>query len=865
LSSQNEKTEEGSSSSPSSFALVMMGGGVKGLAYVGALKELEKYYYFNWFVGTSAGAIAAVLLAAGYTTNELEKILSEKNFRDFLDARFYQYPTNIVIHKGLFPADALTDWVDELLAKKLGSPSRVLLCELPHRLTIYASRRDNDTLVFDSEDPEKKNTYAAFAVRCSMAIPYVFMPQRDQGMRVLDGGIRNSYPLDAFLREHPNTKVVGLYLGPQTYEGNARKERKGFLGRDLLTIWKDTLNSTSLRKHSAYTVVIDPRPIKTLQFNISADEKDLLLKAGRAGALNYLLKQSHSVELSPINITQSEVDRALEDVVKIRDKITKAQLAKRRKSVGISIAIIVFILLSFTFYRWLWSRQANPQVFTITPPTYQQPLPVDPNQQSNKINILVVEFQGPKASEYGVTQIVFEKLDEATKGLPYVQLQRVTQAINTNEDARKLGAEHDADIVIWGTYQVNEKSGRIAAHFSTLRAPPYQVLQKEMKYLKFRVEQINDFAIQEDLSSELRYLTLLAIGLARFEKGDYDEVILQLTQALTQSHIPADMVDPGVLYVFRAISYRMKSQIDKAIDDYIHAIKLNPTNPVLYKSLAECYAGKGDFNKALISINKSIGFDAKSADAYNARACVFYFTTGHEKAFSDFDKAISLDPNDAQIYSNRAGIYLLEGDSTKALDDINKASSLDPQDGSLNLLLGGVYVMKGDGNKALEYLNKAVAFDSTDSDTYVLRGSLYVDLNKFDEAFSDFNKAISLDPNYSAAYDGRGLAYLAKNDLDNALADLNKAVNLDSKNASAYITRARVYHDIGDSDSTLKDLNTAIKVRPTLYESYYYRGLLLFYKDERQARADFHRVLELTSDPEIVEEVKSLLEELESR
>lgn len=42
------------------YAIVMEGGGVKGLAFVGALMEIEEHFYFDRHVGISAGAIAAV-------------------------------------------------------------------------------------------------------------------------------------------------------------------------------------------------------------------------------------------------------------------------------------------------------------------------------------------------------------------------------------------------------------------------------------------------------------------------------------------------------------------------------------------------------------------------------------------------------------------------------------------------------------------------------------------------------------------------------------------------------------------------------------------------------------------------------------
>jgi predicted acylesterase/phospholipase RssA len=345
------ESRESDSSPKRPLALVMKGGGVKGLAYVGAIKELEQYYNFDWYVGTSAGAIAAVLLAAGYTTGELEMTLSEKDFRDFLDAPIYKWPWNLLIHKGLFHANSLIDWINERLADKLSRkpPDEVLLCNLPNRVTIYAARRDEDTLEFDSRDEKTKNTVASHAVRCSVTIPYIFIPERLQGMRVMDGGMRNNYPVPAFLLSHPNTEFLGLYLGPRTYEGQARRDRQGSLVRDLLAIWTESQDRKALREYSAQTVIIDPRPITTLRFRLSDEEKAFLIKAGRAAALGFLAEY-HSAS----GITKEEAKKAQDEVEKERLRLTRKQHAKRASLVSLALALLVcltavgFALISST-------------------------------------------------------------------------------------------------------------------------------------------------------------------------------------------------------------------------------------------------------------------------------------------------------------------------------------------------------------------------------------------------------------------------------------------------------------------------------------------------------------------------------------
>jgi WD40 repeat protein/predicted acylesterase/phospholipase RssA len=443
------------------LALVMKGGSVKGLAYVGALKELEKYYSFNWYIGTSAGAIAAVLLAAGYTTSELEKILSGKDFRDFRDARFYKWPSNLVIHKGIFPADSFTDWIDRLLAEKLNSPSRVRLCDLPHRVTVYASRRDEDTLVFDSHDLERKNTYAAFAVRCSMAIPFFFMPQRDQGIRVLDGGMRNNYPVSALLSEHPGAKFLGLYLGPRTYEGSARTERQGLLIGDLLSIWRESSDWKTLREYRDQTVIIDPRPIRTLDFKLTGDEKAFLIKAGRAAALGFLAEHALP-DGSSTGITKAEAQEAQKEVEHERLLLQRKRDAKRNKRIvsGITLFLLLavgifFLTGRFPIRRWLNSLTPVKPISTIPEKQIAKldVVPLAPLETQSIVNEIALSGDGEiaaSAEENGVVHIWRVRSGDRPKELEKSGKPLATRCVAIGPNGNTIAAgSTDGKIRLW--------------------------------------------------------------------------------------------------------------------------------------------------------------------------------------------------------------------------------------------------------------------------------------------------------------------------------------------------------------------------------------------------------------------------------
>lgn len=293
-------------------ALVMKGGGVKGLAFTGALLELEKHYWFDQHVGASAGAIAAVLLAANYTPTELQAELRATRFSQFKDARWWQIPFNLFFRHGMYPGESFRLWMAALLQRKFNKLTEVTMADLDGAV-IYACRRGLGTLVFDSAG-DLKGTPASYATRCSMSIPFVFTPEQVSGRRVFDGGVRNNFPLKAFLDSYPDKPFVGLYLG---WPDNSNRTS---LFRDLYEIVLDGEEREVVQKRRDSVVVIDPRPISTIDFDLSLAEQDFLIAEGRACALEFISARQFQSGPAPEQVAQArmEADALRSEVVRVR-------------------------------------------------------------------------------------------------------------------------------------------------------------------------------------------------------------------------------------------------------------------------------------------------------------------------------------------------------------------------------------------------------------------------------------------------------------------------------------------------------------------------------------------------------------------
>lgn len=198
--------------------LIFEGGGMRGIAYAGALAELQKRGFLdslNSVGGTSVGAITAMMLAAGFTPLEIENEIAQVKPRKFNDGTvlFFGGPTRLRTRYGWYKGKRITHWLGNLLEKKLGN-AEITFGQLheQNRPSLYVtgtSLNNQRVLVFSHET--YPNMKVRDAVRASMSIPFFFKPITiDSGGHVLkkpingfcdivvDGGFIANYPIDLF-------------------------------------------------------------------------------------------------------------------------------------------------------------------------------------------------------------------------------------------------------------------------------------------------------------------------------------------------------------------------------------------------------------------------------------------------------------------------------------------------------------------------------------------------------------------------------------------------------------------------------------------------------------------------------------------
>jgi len=309
--------------------LVFEGGGVKGIGLAGALATLEERAFRPQNVaGTSAGAISAALLAAGYTGVELREIILNLDYRRFQDKGWedrvplIERSLSMLLDLGLYEGDYFLEWIRERLeAKGVRTFADLVHSDYAEdsrfrsRLQVIASDVTKHELLVLPRDAAKlgiepDDLDVALAVRMSTSIPVFFEPIRFENPKtgethvIVDGGMLSNYPVWLFDCDDgrpPDWPTFGLLLvepKPRVPIGvRLPKPKLAGSGTGAVLDYVKALAQTMMEAHDrmyveqasyARTIPIPTLGVGTTEFDLSKERALALYDSGRWAAEKFL-------------------------------------------------------------------------------------------------------------------------------------------------------------------------------------------------------------------------------------------------------------------------------------------------------------------------------------------------------------------------------------------------------------------------------------------------------------------------------------------------------------------------------------------------------------------------------------------------
>ncbi len=270
--------------------LVISGGGIRGIVYVGVLKKLEELtanddieLCVKNICCVSIGCVFGLFYALGYTAAEIEQEVLNTSFTDLKDIKI----TNFVSKYGLDSGRGIIKWIETFIEKK-GYSKGITIHEfyketginmqiVATNLSTYCSQ------VFDKDtSPNMKVTKA---IRLSISLPFVFTAQKYKGHVFVDGALINNFPIALCKDNLQNVLGLKLVSFGEVSTPHEIKELDSYITHVMkcLLSHKSKLDE----EYKPYTICICTGDMSTFDFDMTPNDKQKMIDIGYKATSEY--------------------------------------------------------------------------------------------------------------------------------------------------------------------------------------------------------------------------------------------------------------------------------------------------------------------------------------------------------------------------------------------------------------------------------------------------------------------------------------------------------------------------------------------------------------------------------------------------
>ncbi len=213
-----------------SLGVALAGGGLKGLAHIGALKALEELgIKIDYLSGTSSGSIFSTFYAMGFSTDEIKnrtmkyyKMLTKIQKKPIFKAGVTYVTSGTAKIEGLINGKNIEDLVNAVAKEK--EITNMNQIKIPYAIATVDTISTKECIFLSKEYNLKNddidyiyNAPIATATRASMSFPGVYTPCQYGKYNFIDGGTKDNLPVK-ILKDMGAEKTLALSFRIDDYE-----------------------------------------------------------------------------------------------------------------------------------------------------------------------------------------------------------------------------------------------------------------------------------------------------------------------------------------------------------------------------------------------------------------------------------------------------------------------------------------------------------------------------------------------------------------------------------------------------------------------------------------------------------------------
>jgi len=387
------------------------------------------------------------------------------------------------------------------------------------------------------------------------------------------------------------------------------------------------------------------------------------------------------------------------------------------------------------------------------------------NQPTNRLAVLPFDnFSTDPENEYFSDGITEELINAFTKidGLLVTSRNSSFAFKKKHEDAREIGVKLNVDKILEGSVRKAGNRVRITA----------QLINTSDGYHLWSETYDRDLHDIFDVQDEIARIIANKLRESITEKPGAQQFVKQSTGNLEAYSLYLK----GIYFLGKLVP----SEVEKAIEYFEEAIKLDPLFAPACVGCASCHARLG----AMGQINPNKAFEIT-----------------HRYA----DKAIELDNTLAEAYYTKGAAYLLyDWKWNEAYTYLSKALKLNSGSSMASFMMSTYYYYFGKMNEAIEVLEKALPYDPLSGFLLDALCEKYFDARRYDDAIQLAEKILEMDPNMRHALELKGFCIGLKGDWNAAIEIFEEVHRLTNHPLKGLSPLAYAYAKAGQRDKAMQ-------------------------------------------------------------